>query len=199
MTDENREEFLQLLLPQRDRLMHFARGMTRDMEEARDLVGDVILAALEGFQRLRSRDAFLGYLFTIAVRIHRRRRWRRRIFGTVDDPDELDRPDSSQSPDVGTDIEALHRALDLLPEKVREAVVLHEISGLRVEEIRQIQGGSLSGVKSRLARGRQRLAELLGVVPSEFEAPVHPETHPTRRPDNDGRPVVLYSQSQTHG
>jgi DNA-directed RNA polymerase specialized sigma24 family protein len=35
--------------------------------------------------------------------------------------------------------------------------VLFEISGFPLEEIRQLQGGTLSGVKSRLKRGREQL------------------------------------------
>jgi RNA polymerase sigma-70 factor (ECF subfamily) len=59
------------------------------------------------------------------------------------------------------DLLVLHRPLDSLEERQRETVILFEISGLSLEEIRAIQGGSLSGVKSRLVRGRQRLAEVM--------------------------------------
>jgi DNA-directed RNA polymerase specialized sigma24 family protein len=55
----------------------------------------------------------------------------------------------------------LYNALNLLPVKQRETVMLFEISELSIEEIRNIQGGSISGVKSRLTRGRERLTELL--------------------------------------
>jgi RNA polymerase sigma-70 factor (ECF subfamily) len=55
----------------------------------------------------------------------------------------------------------LDRALARLPEKQREAVILFEISGFSLAEIREIQGGSLSGVKSRIVRGRDNLANLL--------------------------------------
>ena len=64
----------------------------------------------------------------------------------------------------------LYRALDELSASQREAVVLFEISGLSLEEVREIQGGSLSGVKSRISRGRQRLAELLGATDTRTTA-----------------------------
>ena len=44
-----------------------------------------------------------------------------------------------------------------------KALTLFEISGLSLEEIREIQGGSLPGVKSRVQRGRKKLAEIMGV------------------------------------
>jgi DNA-directed RNA polymerase specialized sigma24 family protein len=43
--------------------------------------------------------------------------------------------------------------------------VLFELSGFSIEEIREIQGGSISGVKTRLVRGREALRSML----TEFE------------------------------
>ncbi len=39
--------------------------------------------------------------------------------------------------------------------------MLHEIVGMKMEEIADIQGGSVSGVKSRVQRGRAELERLL--------------------------------------
>jgi RNA polymerase sigma-70 factor (ECF subfamily) len=49
------------------------------------------------------------------------------------------------------------RALAALSPDQREAVVLFEIEGFSVIEIAGLQGASPSAVKSRLARGRERL------------------------------------------
>lgn len=196
MSEEQRERFTQLIMPLRDRLMRFARGMTTDRAEAQDLVSDAILAAYEGFHRLESYDAFLSYLFTIVVRLHRRRRWRARIFGRNGEFYDMPIVDTRPSVEVAIDIEALYRALDRLPDKVREALVLHELSGLKVEEIQRIQGGSLSGVKSRLARGRARLATMLGAVEGIASSDEVPQARPV--PTND-KTFVLYSGSQSHG
>jgi len=49
------------------------------------------------------------------------------------------------------------RALEGLKPVQREAVVLHEIEGFSVEEIAEMQGVTLSAVKSRLTRGREKL------------------------------------------
>jgi hypothetical protein len=51
---------------------------------------------------------------------------------------------------------------------MRETVVLFEVSDFTLEEIHKVQGGSLSGVKLRLKRGRELLAKTLGVsLPSK--------------------------------
>lgn len=44
---------------------------------------------------------------------------------------------------------------------MKETVILFEISGLSLEEIKKIQGGTISGVKSRLKRGRETLEILM--------------------------------------
>jgi RNA polymerase sigma-70 factor (ECF subfamily) len=193
---EEKERFLALLLPLRERLSRFARSITGDPEEAHDLVGDTILAALEGFAKVRSEKAFLSYLFTIAVRIQRRKRWRRRLFDRFDEPFAAKIVDTGTPADAGNDLELLHRALARLPERQREAVVLFEITGLSLEEIREIQGGSLSGVKSRVSRGRQELARLLGAVdrPVEREAKANGVASA-----GVGTPYLVYSETQSHG
>lgn len=157
-----KERFLQLFNPHHDRLCRFARAMTHDAEAARELVAETVLAALEGFERLRDDKAFLSYLFTIATRIYQRRRRHRKWFGEYDQERAENIRDTADSPDRAADIEALYHALARLPEKQREAVVLFEISGFSLEEIRELQGGTLSGVKARLRRGRMMLAEILG-------------------------------------
>ena len=57
--------------------------------------------------------------------------------------------------------ETVHRALRQLPANFREAVVLRDIEGLSYEEIATITGCRLGTVRSRIARGRDRLRVLL--------------------------------------
>jgi RNA polymerase sigma-70 factor (ECF subfamily) len=160
---ERKERFMALLNPVRHRLAHFARAMANDYDDAQDLISDTVLAAYERFDQLRDPQAFLGFLFTIAARIHKRRRWRGRIFGTYDPDAAASMHDRGMQPDISADVRNLYDALARLPERQREALALFEISGLSLEEIRGIQGGSISAVKMRLVRGRKQLAQLLGV------------------------------------
>jgi RNA polymerase sigma factor (sigma-70 family) len=164
---ERQQSFMELYLPLRDRLARFARTLERTEEDVEDLVGETMLAAYERFETVRTPQAFLSFLFTIAVRAHRRRAWRARLFGRLDNGDDHAAAPSALAPDVYADVRLLRRALMRLPAKQRETVTLFEISGLSLEEVREIQGGSLSGVKSRLTRGRHRLAELLGDMESK--------------------------------
>ena len=52
-------------------------------------------------------------------------------------------------------------ALAALPTEYREAVVMHDLGGIPYDEIATVTKVSLGTVKSRISRGRRRLAELL--------------------------------------
>jgi RNA polymerase sigma-70 factor (ECF subfamily) len=54
------------------------------------------------------------------------------------------------------------QALALLPEEYRATLVLRHVADLDYEEIAEIQGVPVGTVRSRLARGRAQLAEILG-------------------------------------
>lgn len=170
MIDDRSERFLRLYEPHRDSLWRFVRSMVRTPHEAEDVVSETVLQALEGLHRLRDDQAFVSYLFTISSRIVKRTRWRRRLFGDYDDEAIAERHHSDPLPDTQADVEILRQALQQLPAKTREALIMFEINGFSLEEIREVQGGSLSGVKSRLARGRKTLARLLDAEPLEEEA-----------------------------
>src|SRR5687768_14581158 len=119
ISQEEKERFMQLLSPLRHRLMHFARVMTGDYEDAQDLVSDTVLTALEQFDRIRDTTAFLGYLFTIATRIHNRKRWRSRIFSRFEEQAEYEIPGKSTPTDIPVDITIIYEAMALLPAKQR--------------------------------------------------------------------------------
>jgi len=167
MLDDRSERFLRLYEPHRDSLWRFVRSMVRTHHEAEDVVSETVLQTLEGLHRLRDDQAFVSFTFTIASRIVKRSRWRRRLFGEYDDAAIAERASNVPLPDTGADVEILRQALQRLPAKTREALVMFEINGFSLEEIREVQGGTLSGVKSRLVRGRATLARLLDVEPLE--------------------------------
>ncbi|MBL7987268.1 MAG: RNA polymerase sigma factor [Chlorobi bacterium] len=162
------EQFLRLLMPVRNQLFRFAVALMRDHDDAMDLTAETILIALEGYDERKPDSGFKSYLFTIATRLCRRITMRRRWFLPL-------QPELSESiagnetpPDVAADVGALRTALGQLPARQREAITLFELAGLSLQEVQQVQGGSLSGVKSRIVRGRRRLAELLGATTQEL-------------------------------
>lgn len=161
--ERKQEHFLSLLDPVYGRLVRYVRAMTHDKEAAKDVVGETILAAYENIDSLRDENSFLCYLISIARRKHRRMWIRQRLFVRIEPHHEDLLPDGSSSTEQLFDIDLLFVQMDKLPKKQKEALTLFELSGLSLEEIRIVQGGSLSGVKSRIIRARKRLAKLLGI------------------------------------
>ena len=62
----------------------------------------------------------------------------------------------------GERLARLERALAALPVAQRRVVVLHHLYGTALDEIAAAEGVAVGTVKSRLHRGRARLAQLLG-------------------------------------
>lgn len=161
---DRQDSFLRIFEPQRNALWRFVRSMVRTEHEAEDMMSETILQAYQAFHRLRDEQAFVSFLFTIAHRLIKRHRWRRTLFGEYDENAAQEIAHTDPQPDVQMDIVILREALQRLPEKQREAVVLFDILGMSLEEIKIIQGGTLSGVKSRLKRGRTELQRMLGAA-----------------------------------
>lgn len=73
---------------------------------------------------------------------------------------------SAKTPDVeymeGESIAAVQKALDLLPPKLKEAIVLKEYTDLNYKEIGKVLGISEGNVKVRIFRARKILQDLLG-------------------------------------
>lgn len=150
-----------LLEPVHDDLVRYVRVMTRDREQARDVLGETLLTAFERMDTLRAPEAFLSFVFTIARRVFARTVWRRRFFARYDAHLLETYWDPAPLPDLAPDLALLYDVIRRLPLKQREAIILHELHGFPLEEIREMQGGTLSAVKMRLARARQKLERLL--------------------------------------
>ncbi len=170
--NERHAAFLDLLARSQMRVTRYIRSMTRDDEDARDVFSDTVLIAYEQFDTLRDPDAFLFYLFTIVRRRVTRNRWRRRLFAPMTEHAETTASTAGPTPDQHADIMILHRAIDRLPFAQREAISLHALAGLSIDEVARLQKSSPNTVKSRIQRGRHRLAQLLGVHDPEYPSHV---------------------------
>jgi len=182
MTDARQREFLEMLEPVHDRLSRYALAVTQDEMDAEDLVGATVLQAFEQFDRYDNEGRFLHYLIKIASRLHKRSSYRNRKKSDYNEAYALSVPDMNPMPDNAAEIRIVMDALNTLPEKMRETVVLFDVSDFTLEEIRAVQGGTISGVKSRLKRGREQLAKSLGVnLPGNSESRTEEMSRPSVR------------------
>ena len=168
--DNKQAQFLGAYLPVHARLERYVRSMTRETEDVRDTISDTVREAYERFDEVRDKRAFLSFIFTIARRKLSRMRWRRRLFQPADESLLRQQQGSEEGPDAAAELRLLDDALLRLPHKLREALVLHELSDLPLERVAEIQQASLSAVKQRVRRARLRLRKLLGVVDDGTES-----------------------------
>ncbi len=155
--------FTQLMRRHEDRVFAVALRMTGDRADALDATQDAFIAAFRQAGSFRGEAAFGTWLYRIAVNSCRDL-LRKKARAPVPEGDEqvLDRRSTSRriEDDVTLRLE-LSRALGLLQEDYRESVVLHDLGGVPYDEIARITQVSIGTVKSRISRGRRKLAEIL--------------------------------------
>ena len=160
---ENRiqAEFLELYQPIHSQLSKFCRAISGNTEDAKDLMNDTLLNAFENFKRIRNRSAFKPYIFSIASNLNKKRIRRLKFNSNVSEMELNCLVDLSKNPEYVTDFKIIFKEILSLPAKTSETLILFYISDLSIAEIQNIQGGSLSGVKLRLKRGREKLLFLI--------------------------------------
>ena len=148
-----------------------------DWPDTSDLAQEVFIRVYRGIHSLRNPKTFKSWLNQIVVNLfydELRKRPRRLPTISIDAPIEGENgesdlvreiPDPSLKPDevsLATELDQLiKKAMAQLPEQFRTGIVLREIKGLSYEEIAESIGCELGTVKSRIARARGRLQEVL--------------------------------------
>jgi RNA polymerase sigma-70 factor (ECF subfamily) len=147
--------------------MTLAARLLGRRDDARDVAQEVFLRAFKYLHRADPRKPLEPWLLRIAVNVCRdvvRRRVRRQ--DTFVDAEPAEPIDRSSDPCAGLERKQqrvlLHRALDLLPEKERLAIVLRDIQGLSTADVAAILQSSETTVRSQLSRGRLRLKGAIG-------------------------------------
>ena len=157
-TIERRDRLVALLGPLHDGARATARRLCRSNAEGDDLFHEAVLRAFDRLDELRQPDRFRAWFYAVMLSVHRARHrrgfWRR--FLSFEDANVIE-PHAEGGADAIDGAQRMSRALATLSPDAREAIVLFELEGLTLEEIAELQKGTLSSVKSRLARARARL------------------------------------------
>ena len=143
-------------------LRAFARGLCGRADKADDLVQEAVLRAWSARDTFKPGTNLKAWLFTIArnhflndLRRNRRETQLEEGQAEVALVKEADQEE-------GLILDDLHLALERLPAERREALLLVGASGFSYEEAAQVCGVAVGTIKSRVARGRVQLAQLLG-------------------------------------
>ena len=145
-----------------DRLKGFILKRVRNRHDAEDILQDVFIKIHNGINKLEEKDKLQSWVYQI-TRNKIIDYYRRQTDVTVSSEISEDIVDESIPSQMNNKeiASCLKPMIDQIPEKYKQAVTLTEINGLTQKEMAEKLGLSLSGAKSRVQRGRDKLKELL--------------------------------------
>jgi RNA polymerase sigma factor (sigma-70 family) len=158
----------QVVLRFRRKVFHIAYKFTGKHDEAEDLTQEIFLKVFKSLDKFNRDADFSTWLSSVARNycIDHYRAGKREREVVVEDLVAFDlAPASSGNPHRALEDQDrrsfLRKGLDLLPDKLREAVVLRDLQGLSYQEMADRLRLPEGTVKSRINRGREELARLL--------------------------------------
>jgi RNA polymerase sigma-70 factor (ECF subfamily) len=160
----DRRAFEQLVERHQHRLLTLAARALGSADEAADAVQEAFIRAWLGLPRFRGGSLFSTWLYRIGLNAAHDQRLKRRTEPLDERPEPADPQDSFLASELSS---ALQAALNELEEDYRIAVVLYDVLGCSYTEIAELTDAAEGTVKSRIFRGRSRLAALLGTRTAE--------------------------------
>jgi RNA polymerase sigma-70 factor (ECF subfamily) len=154
------ETVVQELAPQ---LLRYALGRTGDPTLAEEVAQDALAALVQRWRRHGPPECAAAFVFAIARRRAFRLTFQRRLMAPLhallDGPSRVPGPErrASARNDLGRTLAALRR----LAGKDREALLLVAAGELGLSEGAEVLGISVSALKMRVHRARQRLVQIL--------------------------------------
>ena len=162
------EQFEQVVLPHLDAAYNLARWLVRSPADAEDVVQEACLRALRFFDGFRGGDSRAWLLKIVRNTCYS---WvkknRPNEFTEFDETvhsNEVPGKDAEAKLVLRANSECVRKALEALPVRFREVLVLREVEELSYKEISDVTGVPLGTVMSSLSRARQRLREELRVA-----------------------------------
>ena len=165
-----------LFLRHRHKIHGLVRRFVRREGEIDDVVQDTFIKAYRALPRFRLDSAFYTWLYRIAINTAKNyvTAEKRRLNILQSDADGMELAEETGSPSelaeperehLASEIEAaVHRALDALPDDLRDAVTFREIEGLSYEQIPVIMDCPVGTVRSRIFRAREAIDKRIGYL-----------------------------------
>jgi RNA polymerase sigma-70 factor (ECF subfamily) len=180
------------LMPQ---MHNFARSLCRDAVRAADLVQEALLRALTNVERFQPGTNLKAWLFTILRNEHYSQMRRQKFEAVGMDTSTLPEPSVLPDHDGEIELRELNSALSTLPTGQRTALLLVSASGLSYEEAATICGCAVGTIKSRVARAREMLEELLGnsAAPARRRKPARTTRQPSAARAASAAPVTRHA------
>ena len=179
----------ELLRRHYDRIYAICRRIAGNDADAADATQEALMAIVRGLDRFDGNAKFSTWSYRVATNAcldELRRRKRRPTPTDLDEHADW----STQTADVEAgdfddrmvERDAMGQALAALPDDFREPVVLRDVGGLDYAEISQQLGIPPGTVRSRIARGRAKLAEIIATGNQNDPAERPSSRDPDQRP-----------------
>jgi RNA polymerase sigma factor (sigma-70 family) len=160
--------FEELAMPLFDSLYNFARWLSRNQNDAEDLVQETYLKALRSFASFQPGTNFRAWIFKILKNtfLSSCSQLDRHMSVAMDSEDDFPvLPATSVTPESlfieRSSIDAVRCAIEQLPVIFREVILLGDVEEASYREISEILSIPIGTVMSRLARARKIVRELL--------------------------------------
>lgn len=160
--------FDQIIITHQQRVMGIAWRMLGDKEDAQDAAQETFLRVYKHLNKFDPEQDFAAWLYRIAVNVCRdlarkRGRGNPTSFEAEREAGTLKEPASSHN----TEHSAMHaqeraivvRALAMLSEKERAAIVLRDLEGLPTDEVARILGSTPTTVRSQISTARVKIKQ----------------------------------------
>nr|WP_086939697.1 RNA polymerase sigma factor SigZ [Thaumasiovibrio occultus] len=141
-------------------LRRYIQKRVNDIDMVDDILQEVYIKASTNLHQLKSRGSLKGWLYRIAhntiMDFYRQRQPYEEL------PVDLIEEEADQGEQAVQELaECLRPLFEELPDKYREPLQMAELEGISQQAIADKLGLSLSGVKSRVQRGRAKFREQL--------------------------------------
>ena len=164
---QDRTRFEQIVLPHLNSAANLARWLLRNRADSEDVVQESMLRAYRFFDRFHGGDARAWLLQIVRNTCYT---WleKNRPAELITEFNEEVHQQVSINPEMlatqADERQRLMRALESLPARTREVLVLRELEGCSYKEIAEIAGIPMGTVMSALARARERLRQTLATA-----------------------------------
>ena len=158
--DEFKDQLAQVI----PHLRAFGRSLSGNRDTADDLVQETLLKAWAARKRFQAGTNMRAWTFIILRNLFLSQMRRARFKGEWDDVTAAKILAAPAAQDRHVELGDMQRALMQLPQPQREALILVGAGGFAYEEAAQICGCAVGTIKSRVARGRVALENLMNSV-----------------------------------
>lgn len=172
------DEFLSLYQPIHDQLARYCASLAYGLMDTDDLVQETVLSTLKHFASIREKARLLHYMMCVAGNIVKSQARRNKFRGDYNEKAFRRLESRSGDPEKSLELHQLHLAMNRLPAKDKEALLLFAVMGFSMKEISEMQQSGLSATKTRISRARQKLREYLSDPAEEAKSGIVPESIP---------------------